>query len=368
MKKILYVSPNGYLGGAEKFLVMAVKQHRSICGEEVGSLFFNPGVAPELLKAENFSVRVLQNKFKLRQSIQFLRALWEIRSYIRQNKYNVIHSTMAYGHLVMAMATLGLGVKRIWFQHGPVSGMLDKLASLLPVDVILFNSRYLMAEHLRANFNFFKSQKLILRLGVDQDLVRSLNKSSKINVLMVGRISRSKGFHVVLEALNSWTNSGEEWLNHFHFTLLGSANTESDQQYQKELEELGQSIGSNVTLAPFTPDVNSFYAQSEILIQPSLIGEGFGLVLAEAMAAGLLVLGPSYGGGTEILANGDTGFTFDFRDPGAMSEVKETLQKFLAAPESFEGIRSNGQRLVVEEYSTTAMMEQLKEINSTHES
>ena len=270
---------------------------------------------------------------------------------------------MAYGHLVMTLATLGLKVKRVWFQHGPVSGWLDKLASLLPVDVILFNSRFLLSEHQRCNFDLYRSQKRIIRLGVDQlPATPSSTGRSKIEVLMVGRISPGKGFHVVLEALKTWVAAGEDWIHAFHFTLLGSATSDGDRWYQNKLEDLGKEIGPLLTLVPFSADVSSHYARSEVLIQPSLASEGFGLVLAEAMAAGLLVIGPTYGGGTEILRDGETGYGLDFKATEAPENLKTLLKKFHAAPDSFNAVRAHGKSLITETYTVREMMDQLNGI------
>lgn len=351
------------MGGAEKFVVEAVKLHHSYLKQDPGILFFNSGVCVDNLREYDLESLVLKTRFKLTKIFSLFRALIEIRALVRSGGYEIIHSTMAYGHLVMTAATLGLKLKRVWFQHGPVSGVLDKVASLLPVDVIIFNSQYLQKVHEECNYDLYSAQKVILPLGIAKVTPKlSLSKNSKIEILMVGRLSPFKGFHLVLEAFLYWAKTHQDWPKSFHLTIVGSANSEGERLYEGQLKELARELGEQVSFKPFTTEIQHFYDTSDILIQPSLMGEGFGLVLAEAMASGLLVLGPNYGGGVQILKDGITGIALDFNSQEAFSRMRIVLKSFSENPQDFAQMRNAAAKLISEQYSQEKMMNDLKAI------
>ena len=141
MRKILYVSANGFIGGAESFLLNLAKMHADN-KDNVYFLLFRNGVLASELKKLNMPVIILQNKFKLSSLVLLYKAVKEIRGILKKHEFNIIHSTMAYSHLMMGLSSMFLKCKKVWFQHGPVGGLLDFLASFFPVDIMLFNSKF----------------------------------------------------------------------------------------------------------------------------------------------------------------------------------------------------------------------------------
>ncbi|MFZ4713411.1 MAG: glycosyltransferase family 4 protein [Bacteriovoracaceae bacterium] len=360
MKTILYVSPNGYIGGAEKILISMVTQHHQIAPMQVKSLFFKSGEATESLVRQNIVPSILNNHFRLSRPGSLFRALKEIRHLVQEQKIEIIHSTMAYGHLVMSLATLGLPVKKVWFQHGPVEGLLDKLASLFGADLILFNSKYLKDKHLKHNFNLGSPKMKIIPLGVEsleQCPIKTI--SHKLRVLLVGRISPIKGFHLVLEALRELKKESESKLSNLEVLIIGKANTLPEKVYQNKLIELGNELEKTVTFLPFQAEMMKQYEKAHILIQPSLVGEGFGLVLAEAMGHGVLAVGPRYGGGGEILISGQTGINFDFNSERVVNDLKNFLENIASQYDEFQDIRENAFNLIQKQYSYKRMMSSL---------
>jgi glycosyltransferase involved in cell wall biosynthesis len=97
--------------------------------------------------------------------------------------------------------------------------------------------------------------------------------------------------------------------------------------------------GRNITLLPFTPDPHDFYpavyANSKMLLMPSLWFESFGLVAAEAMLNGIPVLASNRGALPETIA--DAGFIFDIparytsetRDVPTADEVAPWVQTII---------------------------------------
>jgi hypothetical protein len=140
---VLYLCPNAFLGGAERITLKLCQLHQQNEIFKVILLFLNNGPLVDHARKLGIKVYVLNFSFRLRHVWSLLKTISYVRKTVKREKIQIIHNVMPYAHIIGAIACLGLDVKKIWFQHGPVGGKLDKIASLLPVDRILFNSQYL---------------------------------------------------------------------------------------------------------------------------------------------------------------------------------------------------------------------------------
>jgi phosphatidylinositol alpha-mannosyltransferase len=68
-------------------------------------------------------------------------------------------------------------------------------------------------------------------------------------------------------------------------------------------------------------DLPSYYATADVFCAPSLGGESFGIVLAEAMAVGKPVVCSDIGGYRDVVHDGTDGLLVPPRDPEALAEV-----------------------------------------------
>jgi phosphatidylinositol alpha-mannosyltransferase len=68
-------------------------------------------------------------------------------------------------------------------------------------------------------------------------------------------------------------------------------------------------------------DLPSYYASADVFCAPSLGGESFGIVLAEAMAVGLPVVCSDIGGYRDVVRDGADGLLVPPRDPEALAEA-----------------------------------------------
>ena len=139
-----------------------------------------------------------------------------------------------------------------------------------------------------------------------------------LRLLAVGRLSRYKGFHVLLAALARTPSAS--------LLLVGAGECERDLRGQAQA--LGVQDRVRFTGAIDDADLASAYASADAFVLPSLDrGEAFGLVLLEAMRVGLPVLAsdvPGTGIG-HVVEDGASGLLVPPGDPAALAAAMERL-------------------------------------------
>ncbi len=139
----------------------------------------------------------------------------------------------------------------------------------------------------------------------------------KINIIVLGRLEPVKGQHLMLQALADLSQAN------IHCYFVGHA---MDESYLSELKALAKNLGitSKVTFCGFIQNPAQYLAHFNALILTTRC-ETFGLVLIEAMRAGILAIGSRAGGVTEIIEHQKTGLLFETENALALAEQLEWL-------------------------------------------
>lgn len=369
MYKILYVSPNGYLGGAEKFVLTAALSHKKNNELEASILFFSQGEAS--VQAQNLGINCffLKQRFRLRNPINLILALLEVRKIVKSYNPDVLHLTMPYSHIVLSLATVFMGIKKIWFQHGPVGGRLDQLANIFPVEMIWYNSEDLKKRHhLTWPKPIVRNSEHVINLGVQSnENNHEIFCSEKLKIGTAGRICSWKGFHLMIQALGELKK--ENIKSSYHFTIAGDAKNEHDKKYREELGALVRyyNLEEEVEFLKHVEKMEQYYLGLDLFIHSSVIPEPFGLVVAEAMACGCFVIGSNSGGVSDILKNGKTGISFTSTSEEALIELKKILSIFLRPLTEEEKVIYRkwalaGKKLIKENYSIEGMNKNMEKL------
>jgi glycosyltransferase involved in cell wall biosynthesis len=138
-----------------------------------------------------------------------------------------------------------------------------------------------------------RSKKLhVMGHGIDQDefeIKKPKVESDKINILHIGRISRSKNIHLFVKFAEILKNKGVK----FQINIIGSTITEEDKKYLKKVESdiLNKKLVNFFTFfGSMTPHERSFrFAENDIFINLSDTGSMDKTIL-EAMISGMQVL------------------------------------------------------------------------------
>lgn len=171
---------------------------------------------------------------------------------------------------------------------------------------------------------------LPLRRGQDQPL----------RVLYVGQLSRTKGVHTLVRALQR-----PELSQHCQLTIVGDGVPD----YQQELARLAEGL-PQVHFAGRLPHqaVREAYQQHHVLVFPSEWEEPFGLTHLEAMASGCAVCSTTTGGSRELIRDGHNALAFE---AGNAEHLGQRLLELSRDESLRQGLAERGRRWVEAHHS-----------------
>jgi phosphatidylinositol alpha-mannosyltransferase len=141
-------------------------------------------------------------------------------------------------------------------------------------------------------------------------------RNSGPTVLFVGRLEPRKGLAYLVRAFLRLKP------RYPRLRLLVVGRDDKHQQ-DKAMEMVPPRLRPDLVFVGSVPqaDLPSYYASADVFCAPSLGGESFGIVLAEAMAVGLPVVCSDIGGYRDVVRDGSQGLLVPPRDPEALAEA-----------------------------------------------
>jgi glycosyltransferase involved in cell wall biosynthesis len=143
---------------------------------------------------------------------------------------------------------------------------------------------------------------------------------SPFRVLFVGNLIPRKGLLTLLQALA--LSARADW----RLTVVGSRSADAAHARQADRFVLRRRLGERVRMTDHLSDgdLASELRAAHVLAVPSAY-EGFGIVYLEAMGFGVVPIGTTEGGASEVIEDGQNGFLVRPGDAAALAAIIERL-------------------------------------------
>lgn len=233
-----------------------------------------------------------------------LNAAWRLRRLVARLEPQVVHAHMPPAELVVCIAGLGHRLPPVitsrhndepfWRAAGVAGRLIGRFVSARAVAMIAISDA--VARHARAErLQPAHGPVTIVRYGIDPTPFRQVSQeriaqlrdefavpAGAVMLGFVGRLTEQKGVDVLLDAFAALLSRAGRPV---HLVMVGAGPDESE--YRARSHRLG--IEAHVTWAGRRADVPEVMASFDTFVLPSR-WEGFGLVLLEAMAAGVAIV------------------------------------------------------------------------------
>ncbi|MCK4951578.1 MAG: glycosyltransferase family 4 protein [Gammaproteobacteria bacterium] len=183
--------------------------------------------------------------------------------------------------------------------------------------------------------------------SVDTDSCESLFEDSKrvrreFNLVLFGRVEQGKGQHVLVNAIDILVKGGAD----IGALVVGHV---MDQAYYDKLTQSVQDrcLQDHISFLDFMENPQAFMPCFDAVVLTTYC-ETFGLVLIEAMRAGVVVIGTDAGGVPEIIKHEKSGLLFA---PGDEKELASCILKLSRDSQFTEQLAKAGKARADEEFS-----------------
>ena len=281
---------------------------------------------------------------------------------MRRGRYRLVHTHLIHGDLYGAVAAKLSGVARlVSSKHG--HGSLERPSRLYRLNSLTwpwFDRVITISDALQpktATVEGIPTRIMTtIHYGIDsrayaaaaaggEDVRTPLGLSAEdVVAVSVGRLIPVKGYEYLIEAMSRALGAQPR------LRLLIAGGGPLEESLRAQVRRLG--LEGQVFLLGRREDVPRLLSQADIFVLPTL-GEGFGLVILEAMAHALPVVSTTTMAIPEIVVPGETGLLVPPRDSAALAEAMERLA---ADPELRRRLGEAGHERLERQFTTQAMV------------
>ena len=370
--RVLFIDHTAKLGGGELALAALIRHldsgliEHSVLLLEAGPLvemlrsFTSVAIEPlsgELREARKDQL-VSSKRETLRKSVELLRYAWRLSRTIKRSKVDLVHTNSLKSDILGGLASRLAGVRVVWhvrdrieadYLPGRVVKIFRRLARMIPHAIIANSRATLDTLQLSPNDQAptrtpWKRLSRVVHDGFDFSMVSEMpvRTDFTIRVGLIGRISPWKGQDVFLRAAAIVHHAFPQ----VRFQIIGSAMF-GEEEYEKAIRKLCKELQlvDSVDFVGFISDIHSEIAKLDLVVHESTIGEPFGQVVIEGMAARKAVIATRGGGVLEIVLDGDTGILVPMNDHTAMATA---ILRLLSDPEERVAMGDRGFQRVVD--------------------
>lgn len=349
--RVLHVVNGEHYAGAERV--------QDLLAERLPAFGIEPGIA--CLKPGRFaaarrcqSVPLTQLPMRGRFDLRPVAALARL---VRAEGCDIVHAHTPRAALVARLAAAWTRRPLVYHVHSPVgldstrrwanrcNGWVERL-SLLGAAAVITVSRSLAGYMFCRGVPRERIHVVPNGVPIVEPLPLRL-PSAAPTVGMVALFRPRKGLETLLESLAALQKNGKA----VRLWAIGRFETA---EYEADIRRLAADLGLNESIEwrGFRSDVRGELAAVDLLVLPSLFGEGLPMVVLEAMAAGVPVVATRVQGVPEVIRDGVDGL---LAEPGDTGSLTQAIGRLLGGDVDAASLRANALERQRASYSDVAM-------------
>ncbi|WP_297325039.1 glycosyltransferase [Nitrosomonas sp.] len=356
--KIMHVINGEFFSGAERVQdVLALRLPDY--GYEVGFVCIKPA---KFSACRNSTVPLFEVPMKSKFD---LAPAWKIARIMKQDGYALLHTHTPRAALVGRIAAWLTGVPLVHHVHSPTTrdtesvwrnrknAIMERL-SLIGVARLIPVSRSLEIYLRKQGWPSTRISMVANGVVTPGTLPNRLKSNVEWVIGSVALFRPRKGMEVLIQTLAKLRQMGQ-------IVRLRAVGPFETIEYEKTIKEMAERLGvaDVIDWIGFTQDVNAEFAKMDVLVLPSLFGEGMPMVILEAMAMGVPVVASDVEGIPEVLEHGRTGLIVP---AGNAEKLAVVLAELINNKYDWNAIREEAYRLQVASFSDRSMAQSVAHV------
>lgn len=280
-----------------------------------------------------------------------------IAQYVKQNDIALLHSHTTRSALIAATASHLSGVPFVHHVHCQMNTevgkrwqskfnlWVERTACKRAARTIAVSSSIRQFMH---RSGFYTNKCEVVANGVPEpDAMKSVRQPDAAWVIgMVALLRERKGLETLVNCLPMLKAEQDVRLK-----IVGPFETpEYEQQIHRLADRLG--VSDRIQWTGFSSDVASELLDMDVLVLPSVLAEGMPMVLLEAMASSIPIVGSEVDGITDVIQHASNGL---LATPGCPVSLADQLNRILSGETDWHFLRANCELQYQAQYSSQVM-------------
>ncbi|AGB42271.1 glycosyltransferase [Halobacteroides halobius DSM 5150] len=220
-------------------------------------------------------------------------------------------------------------------------------------ETILENTaQWLSEEKIEIIYNGIKLNKVEQEQEVGPDIRDEFGINKETTLIgNVGRLSEQKGHKYLVKTVDLL----KDRLDDFKVLVVGKGELES--KIKKQVKDLD--LEEYIIFTGFRSDIYNIMSQMDFLLHTAL-WEGFGFVIAEAMAVGKPIVSTNVSNISEIIIEGKTGYLAESKKPENIA--KEVIKMVKLSPDERNKMGQLGKEIVKDNFAFQDKVSRLEDL------
>ena len=351
VRRVLHVINGEHYAGAER-----VQDHLAMTLPELGFEVGFACVKPDRFPQQRLSQGVPLYQAKLRSKFDVATAK-SIAEIARIGGYDLLHAHTARSLMVTSIAARIVRRPFVYHVHSPtandstrrfsnrINAWIERIC-LTGVSGIICVSNSL-GDYMR-NHRWDPKLVHVVPNGVPakKELPPRNDPQSRWTIGTIALFRPRKGIEVLIDALAIVRSYG-------HDVRIRAVGCFETSEYETRVKAFAtqRGVAEFIDWVGFKSDVDAEFQQMDLMVLPSLFGEGLPMVIIEAMAAGVPVIGTNVQGVPEVLTEGHGVVA----EAGCAASLSNCIRQFTQAEVNWQEMRTNAYRRQSEVYSDRSM-------------